>query len=96
MVDFGHELITAVHTPIAWSDTRPSDKDFKLSFSKTKLDAAKILRFMLQRRASMRKVVLMSSEGYYSEVDTFAASQIAHVGLNPIALVQGQDLGNGP
>ena len=66
VVDFGHELITAVHTPIAWSDKRPSDEEFKKSFSKTKLDADRILRFLRERRNSLRKVVLMSSEGYWS------------------------------
>lgn len=29
IIDFGHELITAVHTPIAWSDRRPSDEEFR-------------------------------------------------------------------
>ena len=66
VVDFGHELITAVHTPIAWSDKRPSDEEFKKSFSQTKLDADRILRFLRERRNSLRKVVLMSSEGYWS------------------------------
>ena len=29
IIDFGHELITAVHTPIVWSDRRPSDEEFR-------------------------------------------------------------------
>ena len=29
IIDFGHELITAVHTPIAWSDRRPTDEEFR-------------------------------------------------------------------
>ena len=32
-IDFGHEVITAVHTPIAWSDRRPSDDEFRDSFA---------------------------------------------------------------
>ena len=63
-MDFGHELVTAVHTPITWSDKRPSDDEFRDSFSETKLSAARILQF-LQHRAP-RRVVLMNSEGYWS------------------------------
>lgn len=68
VVDFGHELITAVHTPIAWSDQRPGEEEFKESFSKAKLDAGRILSFLSKRRPSLKRVVLMNSEGYYSEV----------------------------
>ena len=69
VVDFGHELITAVHTPIAWSDQRPGEDEFKESFSKAKLDAGRILSFLGNRRSSLKRVVLMNSEGYYSEVN---------------------------
>lgn len=65
-VDFGHELITAVHTPIVWSDRRPTDKEFRDSFSATKLSAQKILDFMHQRQSVIQKVVLTNSEGYWS------------------------------
>lgn len=68
VVDFGHELITAVHTPIAWSDQRPGEDEFKESFSKAKLEAGRILSFIGQRKSSLKRVVLMNSEGYYSEV----------------------------
>ena len=68
VVDFGHELITAVHTPIAWSDQRPGEEEFKESFSKVKLDAGKMLNFLGKRRSSLKRIVLMNSEGYYSEV----------------------------
>ena len=33
IIDFGHELITAVHTPIAWSDRRPSDEEFRCALA---------------------------------------------------------------
>ena len=68
VVDFGHELITAVHTPIAWSDQRPGEEEFKESFSKAKLDAGRILSFIGNRQSSLKRVVLMNSEGYNSEV----------------------------
>ena len=64
--DFGHELITAVHTPIIWSDRRPTDDEFRKSFSATKLSAQKILEFMHLRQSVIKKVVLTNSEGYWS------------------------------
>ena len=66
VADFGHELITAVHTPIVWSDRRPTDKEFRESFSATKLSAQKILDFMHERQSVIQKVVLTNSEGYWS------------------------------
>ena len=66
VVDFGHELITAVHTPIAWSDQRPSDDEFRTSFSNTRLSAARMLRFIEDRHSCIQRVVLKNSEGYYS------------------------------
>ena len=68
VVDFSHELITAVHTPIAWSDKRPSNDEFQKSFKEIQLSAAKILDFIRIRRSSVKRIVLMSSEGYFSEV----------------------------
>lgn len=66
LADFGHELITAVHTPIIWSDRRPTDDEFRKSFSATKLSAQKILDFMQTRQNVIKKVVLTNSEGYWS------------------------------
>lgn len=71
VVDFSHELITAVHTPIAWSDKRPSNEEFQKSFKEVQLSASKILDFIRERRSSVKKIVLMSSEGYFSEVRLF-------------------------
>ena len=65
-MDFGHELITAVHTPIAWSDRRPSDEEFRQSFATTKLSATKILDFFQQRMHITTRLVLLNSEGYWS------------------------------
>ena len=55
-----------MHTPIVWSDRRPTDKEFRESFGATKLSAQKILDFMHQRQSVIRKVVLTNSEGYWS------------------------------
>lgn len=29
VVDFGHELVTSVHTPIRWSEAQPTDDEFR-------------------------------------------------------------------
>ncbi|DBA80730.1 hypothetical protein WJX77_008398 [Trebouxia sp. C0004] len=78
VIDFGHELITAVHTPIVWSDRRPTDKEFRDSFGATKLSAQKILDFMHQRQSVIRKVVLTNSEGYWSDEGSFVNLQHKH------------------
>lgn len=66
IIDFGHELITSVHTPIAWSDRRPSDEEFRESFAQTRLSAARMVQFVEQHQPSIRRLVLMNSEGYWS------------------------------
>ena len=87
VVDFGHELITAVHTPIAWSDARPSDAEFRDAFAATRLSAARVLDFVATRATSVRRVVLTNSEGYWSDEGDFVNLQqkhtfsLGHVGL---------------
>lgn len=65
VIDFGHELITAVHTPIAWSDRRPSDDEFRQSFDTTSLSVYRILEFAEKRRTAVRRLVMYNSEGYW-------------------------------
>ena len=87
VVDFGHELITAVHTPIAWSDARPSDAEFRDAFAATRLAASRVLDFVAARAASVRRVALTNSEGYWSDEGDFVNLQqkhtfsLGHVGL---------------
>ncbi|KAK9820853.1 hypothetical protein WJX81_004021 [Elliptochloris bilobata] len=78
VVDFGHELITAVHMPIAWSDRRPSDDEFRESFAATRLNAARILRFVEERQKCVQRLVLMNSEGYYSDGGDFVSLTAKH------------------
>ncbi|CAL8465073.1 g4608 [Coccomyxa elongata] len=78
IIDFGHELITAVHTPIAWSDRRPSDEEFRESFSHTRLSAARMVHFVEERQSSIRRLVLMNSEGYWSDEGDFVNLQQKH------------------
>lgn len=81
VADFGHELITAVHTPIVWSDRRPTDKEFRESFSATKLSAQKILDFMHERQSVIQKVVLTNSEGYWSGESDMFVGELTHLPL---------------
>ncbi|KAK9823301.1 hypothetical protein WJX72_001754 [[Myrmecia] bisecta] len=78
VVDFGHELITAVHTPIVWSNRRPTDDEFRESFSVTRLSAQRILAFIRQQQKAIRRVVLMNSEGYWSDEGDFVNLQNKH------------------
>lgn len=79
IIDFGHELITAVHTPIAWSDRRPSDEEFRESFSHTRLSAARMVHFVEERQSSIRRLVLMNSEGYWSGAPSCCRESLSHI-----------------
>jgi hypothetical protein len=87
VIDFGHELITAVHTPIQWSDVRPSDDDFRAAFTATRLCADRMVRFIAARSSAVRRLVLANSEGYWSDDGDFVSLAgkhnfgPAHVGL---------------
>ena len=65
-INFGHELVTSVHTPVEWSDKRPSDEEFRSSFSMTQLSAARLLAFVRARAPHLRCLRLQNSEGYWS------------------------------
>ncbi len=67
-----------MHTPIAWSDRRPSDEEFRSSFAATRLSAARMLAFVEERAACCRRLVLMNSEGYWSGAPALAAHAPMH------------------
>ena len=64
-INFGHELVTSVHTPIAWSDKRPTDEEFRTSFGATRLSSQRLLQFVRRRAHCIRRLVLQNSEGYW-------------------------------
>ena len=66
VIDFGHELITAVHTPMQWSDKRPSDMEFRNAFAATRLSAVRIIDYIEGRRQYLKRLVFRNSEGYFS------------------------------
>ncbi len=55
-----------MHRPMKWSDVRPSNTEFKAAYTRTKLSAGRIMNFVAQRAAHIRKLVLLNSEGYWS------------------------------
>ena len=57
--------------PSCRADSRPSDDEFREIFAATRLDAARILRFIEERQHCVQRLVLMNSEGYYSGAHIF-------------------------
>lgn len=43
-VDFGHELVTSIHTPLRWSNQRPTRDEYETAFQQTSISAAKVGR----------------------------------------------------
>ncbi len=41
-VDLGHELVTSIHTPLRWSNQRPTTAEYHAALQKTSLSASKV------------------------------------------------------
>lgn len=67
VVDFGQELITSVHSPVAWSEARPTRQQYDDAFDATRLSASCILKFLRRRSSVMRTLVIANSEGFDDE-----------------------------
>ncbi|GFR42377.1 hypothetical protein Agub_g3061 [Astrephomene gubernaculifera] len=66
-IDLGHELVTSIHTPLRWSNARPSLADYHAAFQSTSLSASKILRFLGRVRPHVRRLTVANSEGFEGE-----------------------------
>jgi hypothetical protein len=42
VIDFGHELVTAIHTPLIWANQRPSPEEFTEALNHTNLSVSKV------------------------------------------------------
>lgn len=42
VIDFGHELVTAIHTPLIWSNQRPTAEEFASKLAATSLSVDKV------------------------------------------------------
>eukprot|EP00887_Chlorella_sp_A99_P004746 scaffold4.g4746.t1 len=90
VIDFGHELVTAVHVPMRWSDAQPSEEEFQQAFAAARLDAHKMVDFISQRRGYLTSLVLVNSEGYWTEEGEFVNLANKHsYGLATLGLTLG-------
>jgi hypothetical protein len=42
VVDFGHELVTAIHMPLMWSNERPNAEEYTAAFHRVSLSSSKV------------------------------------------------------
>ncbi|EFN57680.1 expressed protein, partial [Chlorella variabilis] len=90
VVDVGHELVTAVHVPVAWSDVRPSDEEFRAAFAAVRLRSHRLVDFVRARRRVLRRLVLVNSEGYWAEDGEFVPVNSKHsVNLGTLGILLG-------
>ena len=59
-------LLAGVHVPVAWSDVRPTDEEFREAFASVRLRCHRVVDFVRARRAVLRRLVLTNSEGYWA------------------------------
>ncbi|GAX82771.1 hypothetical protein CEUSTIGMA_g10197.t1 [Chlamydomonas eustigma] len=67
VIDFGHELVTAIHTPLVWSNERPNAEEYAIAFQRVSLSSAKVIDFISQRQKSLKSLVLTNSEGFWGD-----------------------------
>lgn len=42
VIDFGHELVTAIHMPLAWSNERPNAEEYTSAFHRVSISSSKV------------------------------------------------------
>eukprot|EP00195_Chlamydomonas_chlamydogama_P015429 CAMPEP_0202896172 /NCGR_PEP_ID=MMETSP1392-20130828/5216_1 /ASSEMBLY_ACC=CAM_ASM_000868 /TAXON_ID=225041 /ORGANISM="Chlamydomonas chlamydogama, Strain SAG 11-48b" /LENGTH=374 /DNA_ID=CAMNT_0049581421 /DNA_START=388 /DNA_END=1512 /DNA_ORIENTATION=- len=67
VIDFGHELVTAIHTPLVWSNQRPSTEEFQMAYANTSLSATKIIEFIKARKEIITSLNLCNSDGFWAD-----------------------------
>ncbi|KAJ9522316.1 hypothetical protein QJQ45_008210 [Haematococcus lacustris] len=78
-VDWGHELVTAIHMPLAFASSPPSIQHFAHSLSSTKVSASKVLDFIMARRAIISHLTI-------SNVEAFSPEEVEGEGRGPWSL----------
>ncbi|KAG2492342.1 hypothetical protein HYH03_009291 [Edaphochlamys debaryana] len=63
-VDLGHELVTSIHTPLRWSNQRPTTAEYHAAFEATSLSASKVVGFLGRVAPHARALTLSNSEGF--------------------------------
>lgn len=89
-IDLAHEIITAIHVPLHWSDREPSDEDFAAAFHRTTLSTAKMVAFITARPHAIKRLTLANSNGYVADDGTFVYIRPKHdFGLPQLGFVLG-------
>ncbi|EFJ53315.1 hypothetical protein VOLCADRAFT_102916 [Volvox carteri f. nagariensis] len=63
-IDLGQELVTFIHTPLRWSNQRPTAAEYQAAFQKTTLSASKVLHFLTGVSPHVRSLVVANTEGF--------------------------------
>ena len=71
VVDFGHEIVTSIHTPLLWSNQRPRPDEYEASFQRTSISTGKVVQFIMEpsRKGSIRSLTFSNSTGFWSDDD---------------------------
>jgi hypothetical protein len=79
-----------VHVPVAWSDVRPTDAEFRQAFAAVRLRSYRLVEFVQARRRVLRRLVLTNSEGYWAEDGEFVPLANKHdFNLGTLGIVLG-------
>ena len=65
VIDFGHELVTAIHMPLMWSNERPNAEEYTAAFHRVSLSASKVL-YLLHWNCSLSQTTAVVSNQYYT------------------------------
>ncbi|PNW82446.1 hypothetical protein CHLRE_06g279300v5 [Chlamydomonas reinhardtii] len=77
-VDFGHELVTSIHTPLRWSNQRPTRDEYETAFQQTSISAAKVLGFLRSLGPVVQSLTFSNSEGYDGEEGEYISLSDKH------------------
>jgi hypothetical protein len=78
VVDYAHELITAVHAPLRWSDARPSDAEYSAALGAARVSTERVLDFVRARRVALERLTVMCTQGHYQEDGAFVDVAAQH------------------
>ncbi|KAG1662435.1 hypothetical protein FOA52_004016 [Chlamydomonas sp. UWO 241] len=69
VIDFGHELVTAIHMPLVWSNERPNSEEYTSAYHRISLSSSKVINFIMScaRNNSLTSLVLSNSEGFWGD-----------------------------
>ncbi|GLC61484.1 hypothetical protein PLESTB_001761600 [Pleodorina starrii] len=66
-IDLGHELITSIHTPLRWSNQRPTTAEYNQAFQTKTISAGKVLHFLGGVAPHVTSLAIANSEGFEAD-----------------------------